>query len=222
MDQPGLDAERHRAALRGLERLNLWSGSARILWPSIRRILRARGSAPLRILDLATGAGDVPIALATRAARAGFRVEIEAWDRSPVAVAHARERANCRRAAVCFREADALHTTIPEDVDVVISSLFLHHLADEDAVALLRRMANAARRLLLVNDLRRCRRGFLLAHAATRVLTTSAVVHTDGPRSVEAAFTVAEARALASAARLEEARVVRRWPFRFLLTWEPP
>ena len=35
MDDPALDPREHHAALAGLKRLNAWSKSARILWPSI-------------------------------------------------------------------------------------------------------------------------------------------------------------------------------------------
>ena len=79
----------------------------------------------------------------------------------------------------------------------------------------------AARRLLLVNDLERSLVGLLLAVAGTRLLTRSPVVHYDGPWSVAAAFTVAEARRLARAAGLAGARVTRCWPWRWQLTWRP-
>jgi hypothetical protein len=59
----------------------------------------------------------------------------------------------------------------------------------------------------------------LLACAGTRLLSRSPVVHVDGPRSVAAAFTPAEALDLAQRAGLTGATVVRRWPCRFLLTW---
>ena len=76
--------------------------------------------------------------------------------------------------------------------------------------------------LVLVNDLERGLAGLTLAHLGTRLLSRSDVVHTDGPLSVRAAFTVPEVRALAAAAGLTGAVVVRRWPCRFLLTWTRP
>ena len=54
---------------------------------------------------------------------------------------------------------------------------------------------------------------------ATRVLSGSRVVHVDGPRSVEGAFTALEAQKLAERAGLAGARVSRRWPCRYLLSW---
>ena len=72
------------------------------------------------------------------------------------------------------------------------------------------------------NDLARGWTGLTLAHVGLRLLTRSPVVHFDGPRSVEGAFTPAEALALAAKAGLKGATVARRWPCRFLLTWERP
>ncbi len=219
MDQPDLDGRQHTHALRGLERINFWSGSVHILWPPILALLRQTGR-PLRVLDLASGAGDVPIGLWRRARRAGLALDLDAWDVSPRAVAYGRARAEAAGASVQFFEADAIRTAIPPQYDVMTSSLFLHHLDEQQAHDLLQRMAQAAKRLVLVNDLARCYRGYLLAHLATRLLSASRVVHVDGPRSVEGAFTPEEARALAEGAGLRGARVDRRWPCRFLLTWE--
>jgi 2-polyprenyl-3-methyl-5-hydroxy-6-metoxy-1,4-benzoquinol methylase len=221
MDQPGLDPARHRQALAGLRRINFFSGSAGILWPPLAGLARS-ASRPVRVLDLATGGGDVAIRLWHRARRTGLSLEVEGCDVSPVAVEHATRQAERRRAEVRFFVADALSGDLPPGYDAVICSLFLHHLTDDQAVALLRRMAATAGRLVLVNDLVRSRAGLLLARVGTHLLSMSPVVHVDGPRSVEGAFTVAEARALADRAGLAGATVARRWPCRFLLTWVRP
>ena len=221
MDQPELDAAQHDVALTGLSRINAWSGSARILWPEIAALARRLHPASLRVLDVATGGGDVPIRLWKRARRHGLNLQLEGCDRSRVAVAHAQRRAAAVGADVNFAVRDAVAEPLPEGFDVVTCSLFLHHLGPAQAVALLRAMRGAARHLLLVNDLRRSTAGWWFACVGTRVLTRSPVVHVDGPRSVAAAFTCAEALALAHDAGLSGATVARRWPFRFQLKWQP-
>jgi len=80
-------------------------------------------------------------------------------------------------------------------------------------------MRDAARHLVVVSDLRRTRLGYLFAWVGCRLLSRSRVFHVDGTRSVEAAFTMDEARRLAERAGLAGARIVARWPQRFLLTW---
>lgn len=219
MDQPNLDRRLHVEALRGLERINRISGSSRILWPALAQLARAAGPAGVRVLDVATGAGDVPIRLWHRARQAGVPLQIDGCDRSACAVAHARQRASEYEADVRFFEWDALQGPLPDGYDAVVSSLFLHHLDEDQAIALLQSMASAARRLLLINDLERSFPGLLLAYLGTRVLSGSPVVHTDGPLSVAAAFTRREALALARRAGLDGATVKGRWPFRYLLTW---
>jgi SAM-dependent methyltransferase len=220
MDQPGLDPGRHCQALRGLGRINLWSGSAGILWPPLAGLARALAPRRVRVLDLATGGGDVPIRLWQRARRAGLPIDIDGCDVSPVAMEHANQAARRAGAEVRFFRADALEDDWPADYDVATCSLFLHHLTEDQAESLLRRMATA--RLVLVNDLVRGRAGLLLARVGTRLLTRSPVVHVDGPRSVEGAFAVAEVRGLADRAGLIGAAVERRWPCRLLLTWWRP
>ena len=122
-------------------------------------------------------------------------------------------------AAVSFFEWDALRGAPPAGFDVITCSLFLHHLSEADAGRVLASLAAASGELLLVNDLRRGLGGLLLAHVVTRLVTTSRIVHTDGPISVRAAFTVDEARDLARRAGLDGAVVTRRWPCRWLLRW---
>jgi 2-polyprenyl-3-methyl-5-hydroxy-6-metoxy-1,4-benzoquinol methylase len=219
MDQPGLDPARHWHALRGLGRINWLSGSAGILWPPLRKLAKEIRSGPLRILDVACGGGDVSIGLFRRAKRAGLNVQIKAADISPHALTYARRQAEAAYAPIHFFQIDALAEDFPDTYDVVFSSLFLHHLNDEQAVNLMQRMAHAARHMMLINDLARSRLGWTAAYVVTRMLTTSDVVHTDGPLSVEGAFTPEEALALARQAGLHRATVARRWPFRFMLSW---
>lgn len=214
MDEPDMAGERHAQALRGLERINAWSGSARLLWLELAQLAR---SGPIRVLDVATGAGDLPIRLWRRARRHGLSVEMHGMDRSASAIEYARRRARARQAEVHFFLGDALGESLPDGYDALMCSLFLHHLSAEEAIGLLKKMARSARRLILVNDLKRSLMGLTLAWLGTRVLSRSHVVHVDGPRSVRAAFTCEEVCQLANQAGLQDVRIARRWPCRFVL-----
>ncbi len=216
MDDPELDPSLHQQALRGLERINRVSRSSTIVWRGVRRLIRDVPAASLRVLDLACGGGDVTRAIAHRAARAGLKWQVDGCDVSPVAIDHAR-RAGPLVGGGFFFEHDVVRNPLPPGYDVVVCSLFLHHLDEETAVVVLRRMAAAAERMSLVNDLARTRLGYILAFAATRLLSRSPVVHLDGPLSVAGAYTAAEALALAVRAGWREPAVARQWPQRFLL-----
>jgi len=222
MDDPELDPALHAAALTGLARINLFSGSARILWPSVFEAARRKdaGHKPLRVLDVATGSGDVPVRLWKKARRAGIQLDIAGCDVSEVALSFASKRAAEAGADVRFFQVDLLgDDEFTGEYDVVCCSLFLHHLDEEDACRVLQRLARVTGDALLVNDLLRNPGGMLLAAIAPRLLTRSTVVHHDAVRSLQSAFTESEARALAERAGLRNAHSTRHWPCRYLLSW---
>ena len=222
MDDPSLDSVQHRHALQGLSRANRFSRSTAMLWPAIRAVAQQVGGRPVRILDIASGGGDVVLGLATKAGRSRIDVEITGCDISPLAVEVATELAQRRGFRnVRFLAEDAIHGMLAGPYDIVMCSLFLHHLPEDDARVLLRRMQELATHRVLVNDLRRTRCGYALAWAGCRLLTRSPIVHTDGPLSVRAAFSIDEVRQLAEESGLNGATITTHWPQRFLLDWRP-
>ncbi len=216
MDSPDLPAGSHHRALAGLERINYWSDSVGIVWEQIEPLLQP--DRPLRILDVATGAGDVPIGLWKRAKARNATVEIEACDKSQVAIEHATLNAQRHGVPMRFFVLDIFTDPIPSAYDVIVSSLFMHHLDAADAVAFLSKLSVAARRRLIINDLQRSLAGWLLALAAGGILR-SRVVCVDGPRSVRAAYTIREAVELARQAGLNPVHIEPRFPYRFVMTW---
>jgi 2-polyprenyl-3-methyl-5-hydroxy-6-metoxy-1,4-benzoquinol methylase len=219
MDEPDLDHGLHAQALRGLRRINRLSGVAAASWSALVPLARAAQDAPLRVLDLACGGGDLAMALVRRAKRESLAIEVNGCDISQQAIRLAQIQAVRIGVEVRFFKLDALRDPLPADYDVLSCTLFLHHLEEEHAVKLLRRMAQAARRMVLVDDLIRSWSGYVLAWAGCRLLSRSPIVHFDGPASAAAAFTLEEVRALATRAGLDQAVLTRHWPERFLLTW---
>ncbi len=218
MDQPDLDPIQHQQALRGLARINRWSRTASCLWTPIQKLLHS-SDRPLDVLDVACGAGDNLVRLAQRAKRQNVPLRFHGCDISPVALEHAQSRAEKEKVDLSLFHCNILSDELPQTYDVVINSLFLHHLNEAEGLILLQKMSQAASGLLLVNDLNRCRRGLILAWLGSRVLSRSYVVHVDAVLSVRAALTPQEALILAERAGLSQATVRRTWPFRYLLEW---
>ncbi len=220
MDEPGIDPRLHREALRGLERINVISRTVPALWGPVADLLRRHPGTSLSVLDVACGAGDVVTGMARRARSTGVQLEIEGCDVSRTAVAYATRQSQRRGVNARFFEHDVLSTPFARTYDVVVCSLFVHHLDEEQAVRLLRALNAAARSLVIVSDLDRSRVGLLLAWLGTRLLTRSPVVHVDSLRSVHAAFTRQEAEELATRAGLRSFQLTTHWPCRWRLVAE--
>ena len=217
MDQSGTSRAEHLHALQGLRRLNVASGVAGQLWRQIASHCGVKSGGRLRVLDVGCGGGDVAIGVWKRAQRQGIDVDIIGLDRSSTACEQASQR--CQAAGVSMKLVctDAVQSPLPSGFDVVMSSLFLHHLSRSDAVTLLANMGGAGK-LLVVSDLRRSAIGYAVAHTACRLVTRSAIVHYDGPQSVANAFSVSEAAELCDEAGLSGADVRRAWPWRLMIT----
>ncbi|MCA9117129.1 MAG: methyltransferase domain-containing protein [Planctomycetaceae bacterium] len=219
MDSPDLDVRLHHQALAALRRVNLWSGIGSRLAGTLADVAKQRELRRLRVLDLASGGGDVSRSMRRR----GVAVELHGWDRSETAVDYAAAQAKRQgMTGAKFAVHDVLADPIEETFDAVVCTLFLHHLEYSEAIRLLQKMRAAAKQAVLVDDLLRTRTGFWLARAGTRLLTLSPVVHTNGPMSVRAAFSLDEIHQLADRAELAGATICTHWPSRFLLCWQRP
>jgi 2-polyprenyl-3-methyl-5-hydroxy-6-metoxy-1,4-benzoquinol methylase len=220
MDDPELDPREHLLALRGLRRINAWTGNASLAWKHISRAARGSSSRPLRVLDIATGAADIPIALLATSAARGVKLEIDACDFSEQALAFATRQCAEASAEVRLFRHDILRDELPDQYDVVMCSQFLHHLSNEDVAVVLHKMKSAATRRVVAVDLERSFANWCQVWIATRALTRSKVVHFDGPQSVRAAFTVAEFTSLAQQVGFARFEIRRKWPCRFVLIGE--
>jgi len=217
MDQPDLPDKDHRQALVGLARLNRWTGVALRFYRHLKNAAMASHHRRLRILDVASGAADLPIYWAARGRRDGLSLEVTTLDVSKFAIRQQRRRA--RQCGVRLRaiRADCLKEGLPEGFDVVTNSLFLHHLDESDAIRLVDSMLNASRGDVLVSDLERSRTNLALVKAGSHLLSRSPVVHHDGPLSVRGAFTRAEMQSIAGSASGHPVTVTRLFPCRMWL-----
>ena len=221
MDDPSLDAGEHLEALHALGRINTLSRTAAQLAAGIRRLVGDAAVTPVavRVVDVACGGGDVTVDLARRL---GLGWHVTGIDVSARAVDRAARLADGRGVAnASFAVSDVLADGCPA-CDVVVSSLFLHHLEDGPAGDVLRGMAAAAGVGGVVSDLVRSRRGLFLARLVTNVLTGSRVARIDGPLSVRAARTLQEHRDLVASAGLAAASVRPAWPQRVVIEWTAP
>jgi SAM-dependent methyltransferase len=218
MDRPGNEEKLLRADLRVLEDINRFLGGYRIplhyLWKFLDPLQSAKA---LTILDLATGAADVPRAIATWARAQLVKVEITAVDGNPEILRIARENA-ADWPEIHVEQQDLLALPYPAaSFDVVLCSLALHHFSEADAVAILRSINHIARGGWIINDLRRNRLAIGLSKLMAHTNITNPIARFDAPASCERAFTIAEWRAMATRAGMDHFTISRHRFFRMAL-----
>jgi len=206
LDGPLDDPAALVANLRDLRRLNRLSGGASLS----RRAIAALGSAE-SLLDVGTGAADIPIALLADARRRGRALRIVATDSRPEVLAAARvvRPSLDRIVGLRLEIADGRGLPYPDGAfDVCHASLVVHHLEPDDAIAFLAELGRVARRGIVVNDLVRGRRAWLGTWLAVHTLARSRYTRHDGPLSVRRAYSREELAGLIRAAGLAPVRTV--------------
>jgi 2-polyprenyl-3-methyl-5-hydroxy-6-metoxy-1,4-benzoquinol methylase len=143
MDRPQpVSAELEHDLLR-IRQLNRWFGSYRLLLSFMRRWIKP--GACIRVVDLATGSGDIPRLIANYARKIGAQVEIDAVDRQPATLEIA-GKLSTAYPEISYHQANVLEWNSAEAHDFVLCTLTLHHFSDEDAVRVLRRTDDTLRR----------------------------------------------------------------------------
>ncbi len=197
LDRPQPVTPAFESELRNLVGINRRFGSHRL----VRRFLAAwlNPGRCYRVLDLCTGAGDIPRLMVDWARAADITLRLDAVDASDAALEVAR-RASAAHPEINFLRGDARTFESADSYDLVTCSLALHHFCDEDADTVLRRCRHLTHRFALVADLERS----LATSLGVRLLTTlfyrEPQTRADGIMSAQRAFSFSELRALADAA----------------------
>jgi SAM-dependent methyltransferase len=208
MDEP-CSREELRACLRDLARVNRWLRAWRPVLGWLDSLALVERGRPLCILDVGCGYGDILRRIERWASARGVAVELTGIDLNPDTVAIA-AAASDGASEIDWVEADVFAYNPPKPLDLVVSSLFTHHLSDGDVVRFLVWMEKHVAIGWFVNDLVRHPTPYRLF----RLLATAARLHPfvrhDGPVSIARAFVAAEWRVLCAAAGLEAGQVVVR------------
>lgn len=216
MDEPLSYAE-VRAPLRDLIKVNETVFAYR---PTLNWLAQITSSsnAPIHIVDVGCGAGDVLRRIESWAHRKGVAVRLTGIDHNPLAVRAAREfsGSNSRIEWVACGMSEYQPSV---EIDVVISSLFTHHLLDSDIVKFLQWMERVALRGWFINDLRRGPFPYYAFKMLAFGMRWHPIVRHDGQVSVRRSFAPDDWRQYVSAAGYSAASIdiFNAWPGRLCI-----
>ena len=225
MDEEGWEFETFRGCLRDLAKVNVVTLAHRptlAFLEALRRAGRLDLDRPLEVVDVGSGYGDLLAAIAGWARRHDIPVRLVGLDLNPW---------SARAAAAAWTE-EATPLWITQDVfafngrcDLVVSSLFTHHLPEPELIRFLTWMETSARMGWFVNDLHRHAAPYYGFKLLARAMRWHPFVRHDGPVSIARAFTLTDWRGYLRQADLDGAGVQLRWRFPFRLCvarWKAP
>ena len=194
MDEPCTYAT-YRAAALSLARLNRWTRGYKPTLDFLTRILQQTGVThePLHIVDAACGHGDTLRHISRWAAKRSIPLRLTGIDINPYATRLARERdrhEHIAPATITWITADIFTTTLHRPADIVLSSLFAHHLPDEAIPQLLHWNQTTARIAWLISDLRRSQRAAKTFSWITKLLPLHPMVTHDAQISFRRALSL--------------------------------
>jgi SAM-dependent methyltransferase len=202
MDEP-CSREQLRACLRDLALTNRLTLAYRPLlrWLDTLKITQPRLADPLHILDVGCGYGDSLRRIERWAKRRGIAVVLTGLDVNPDAAVIAADAspADC---AIQWVSANVFTYNPPQPIDLVVSSLFTHHLAADDIVRFLQWMEQHAQIGWFINDLSRAPIPYHFFRIFSKLARLHSFVQHDGPVSIARAFRPEEWRDLCVAAGL--------------------
>jgi SAM-dependent methyltransferase len=219
MDRSGNAPEEIEGALRDIRLVNRFLGGATTLLAALKPYLQAVPPGDeLTVLDVGTGAADLPEAVVREGRRLGIRARVTAVDRDPF-TARMAARATAGNGSIRIVRADAFRLPFRDgSFGLVTASMFLHHFAGNELAALLREFRRLASDAVVVNDLERHRIAWAFIALVSRATRRNAMFVHDAPLSVLRGFTPDELRTAARAAGVQDGvRVWRRWPYRLVM-----
>lgn len=217
MDTEPVGFEEFRACLVDLSRVNRLTLAYRPTFAFLDRIAERglpRGR-PLEVVDVGSGYGDMLRKIDAWAEQRGVTVALTGVDLNPWSRKAASQATPAGR-PIRWITADAFAYEPPRGIDVVVSSLFTHHLPDPLVIRFLRWMEATARLGWFVNDLHRHPVPYHFFRRFARLARYHRFVQHDGPVSIARAFEKSDWQRLLAEAGVDAASAKVQWwlPFR--------
>jgi 2-polyprenyl-3-methyl-5-hydroxy-6-metoxy-1,4-benzoquinol methylase len=169
----------------------------------------------MTISDWGCGGGDSLRVTAKWAKKQGLKLNLIGVDATASAVEYAKRRSTAYP-EISYLESDVMSDNLlPNQFDIVISSLFTHHFEDESWMMLVKKMSSCASHAVIINDLHRHWFAYYSIGILTLLFSKSAMVKHDSKVSVLRSFKRKEIEQLLHRAGIKNFTIRWMWAFRW-------
>ena len=203
--------------LADLETLNRWTGAYPPTLNWLKALWAKTGPTPFTLWDVGSGGGDMLRRIWQAYPYDRQLLTLVGVDINPFSQQSAQARTALHELqSIQFKVANVFD--MPGQADCIISSLFTHHLPDNDLVTFIQWMNNRSRLGWLVNDLHRHPVAYGFIKPVVRWLGMNPMVQHDAPVSVLRAFSRQDWQRLLAEAQVPQANIQWHWPFRYVVS----
>lgn len=219
MDAANVAPEEFHACLRHLEIINKITLGYR---PTLAWLKKTIPSFPparsISIYDVGSGRGDMLRRIYRWARRNNIAVDLAGIDVNPIA-ARAARAVTPSYYPIRYETTNIFALSPEKKADFVISSLFTHHLSDQEIIRFIGWMEAHAVKGWFINDLHRHVFPYWFIGVITGLFRANRLVRHDAPASVAKAFTAEDwKRLLKQAGVRENVSIDWRFPFRYCIS----
>lgn len=214
MDDFSMKGELLRDTLDKLGKINKWLGGNHVTLDGIKKLLKNQSKDKLiTIIDLGCGHGEILRLIGDYGRQEGYKFKLIGIDANQDAIDYAIELSQDYE-ELTFENIDIFSEEFHDlDYDVVLSTLFLHHLNQNEIYNLLKIITSKAKLGIVVNDLHRNKVAYGLFKLLGLVISNHMIVQ-DGLTSILRAFKRDELENISKQLNLKS-QICWKWAFRY-------
>lgn len=199
MDNP-CTYEEYSACIHDLESVNRLLNGYQPIFNWLFRLAKSHDK-PLRIVDVGSGGGGMLRKLESSTIYRERKIALVGIDQNPYA-ARISQETSFSDSKILWVTCNVFSYVSEEPIDVIVSSLFTHHLSEDEIVRFLVWMEANAKGGWFINDLHRSAISFYTFHVLAWTMRWHRFVRHDGPVSIRRSFRYEDWMRMCAAANL--------------------
>jgi len=215
MDNFQLEGEILRDALDKIASINQLLGGNKITLQGVKSLIKGQPkNAPVHIMDIGCGNGDMLRTLASYAAKMDLNFILTGVDANSFTVEHAR-KLSADYSNITYHCTDIFdQLSEPVNTDIVLCTLTLHHFKEEEIILLLQQYKGASLGIV-INDLERSAVPYYLFKALCFVFRLNDMSREDGLVSILRGFKRADLLRYSKQLNFKQYTITWKWAFRY-------
>ena len=217
MDDPDLSQEALHGTLVDISKCNRWLGGDRITLNALQNHIKAHPEKKHWIIaDVGCGDGQQLRYIADTFKNESIELELIGIDINNESITLGRQR-SVKYTNIRFEATDLFDLraeTFP--CDIIINTLTLHHLSDDEIPAFVKQCAHLARVSVIINDLQRSPLAYRLFQLFSSIFIQSPVAKYDGLISIRRGFRKTDFMRFSKQLVSKHHRISWKWAFRYL------